>query len=388
MLSSQSIPSDTELLRFLKRALRSSPTKVAKSLTNCGDIALPMNARTVWVLASESHSKFHGLARCGNQWLCPVCARREAFRWRNRITAIAEAEWTAHRNTAVMLTLGLPHHRGQRLADVMQALLKSWRKFYNASSSSKRHKWLRDILKRRIIAVEVTHGENGWHPHLHVMAFVNVSQLHLLTPKAERELMTHWSRITQRAVAEFDSDFAQRHPFTIVTGFSRNAKGRLLYGKKAVATYVSGLASEISGLRFKIAKPGHRTLFQILTDAYRSNDSKDIALLCEAATATFKVRRMRMSPGLANGVPKNFMLGRDAIVKKKPLQVIVWFDAEQWSSICCNDRDKPVKDTILKLARLPSAKRLIIKYLLRYDVDIRRNGDHPFTRDVESVYAA
>jgi hypothetical protein len=69
-----------------------------------------------------------------------------------------------------MVTLTLKHHRGETLAELLDALLKAWR-------GVRRQRLMRDIFDARVTAtaraVEATGGweedGNGWHPHIHLL---------------------------------------------------------------------------------------------------------------------------------------------------------------------------------------------------------------------------
>ena len=129
----------------------------------CGRV--PISA-TVEVWKGPEGASFRCLERCHSVWVCPTCA--PAIRsGRARELGSALGRWLGAGGGVVMLTLTLPHDQGDRLGALFDGVASSWKAV------------LQDKLVRRVRArlevvgfvrsMEVTHGENGWHPHLHVL---------------------------------------------------------------------------------------------------------------------------------------------------------------------------------------------------------------------------
>lgn len=121
------------------------------SITGDGTVQVRANGRAVG---------YAGLATCGSVWACPVCnAKIQAVRRLEVGVAIA-----AH-PAAAFGAYTLRHRRGQDLDTLWRALSKCWQAV------------ARDLMVRRtraalghvgiIRAAECTHGDHGWHPHLH-----------------------------------------------------------------------------------------------------------------------------------------------------------------------------------------------------------------------------
>lgn len=114
-------------------------------------------------------ARYAGLETCSNIWACPVCAPKIANERALRLEAAAQA----HRlegGRLVMVTATLKHRAGQPLETVADRLTGAWRRL------QQRRPWreTRDAhgVRHHVRALEVTHGANGWHPHLHVLLFV------------------------------------------------------------------------------------------------------------------------------------------------------------------------------------------------------------------------
>ena len=126
----------------------------------------------VGVHASQKHhSAFYtGLVSCGSVWTCAVCAVKIQERRRLEIEKAINFGY-ANGLQSVLVTLTFPHYKMHRLSELLikqaDALArlrkgKQWDLFKN------------DINFQGLIrALELTYGENGWHPHTHELWFVD-----------------------------------------------------------------------------------------------------------------------------------------------------------------------------------------------------------------------
>lgn len=137
---------------------------------------------------------YAGVCTCGSVWACPVCSSKVMARRALEIGS-AVASWQMSGGSVVFLTLTMRHHRGQRLADLWNALSGAWNRVTGGAQ------WLKDKDQFGIAGwlrvVEVTDGTNGWHVHVHALVFVkgqdvDVSKLH-------RRMFGRWERALVRA---------------------------------------------------------------------------------------------------------------------------------------------------------------------------------------------
>jgi hypothetical protein len=107
---------------------------------------------------------YKGLVTCGSVWVCPLCASKIQERRRQEVAqAITWA--TANDHHLVMASFTFPHRIDQPLSLLLK--LQS-----EAITYMRGRKQYIELMKRagntgRIRALEVTHGQNGWHPHTH-----------------------------------------------------------------------------------------------------------------------------------------------------------------------------------------------------------------------------
>lgn len=124
-----------------------------------------------------THGKafYQGLMACGDIWGCACCAAKVSERRRVELqSAIASATalgWATH-----FVTLTVPHGIGDDLDLLLEALSSSLKRLSTGKYSVKRQlsdRFSGSSLHGYIRASEVTHGQNGWHPHFHILVFTS-----------------------------------------------------------------------------------------------------------------------------------------------------------------------------------------------------------------------
>lgn len=109
---------------------------------------------------------FRGVETCGSIWQCPVCSAKIAHKRSIEVQALADAHETAG-GSVYMATFTMRHHQFNRAKYLKSTVTKAWQKMQSGKP------WGR--LKNEhgitgtVRALEITHGGNGWHPHLHVL---------------------------------------------------------------------------------------------------------------------------------------------------------------------------------------------------------------------------
>ena len=126
----------------------------------------------LWHLPEVGRAKYGGLQTCSSVWACPVCAAKITERRRLEVREGIDA-WNAKGAgyEIVMATFTVRHHCGDELGFLVRGLIKALRRL----SAGKMGALMRSRygIVGNIRSVEVTYGEdNGWHPHIHMLFFV------------------------------------------------------------------------------------------------------------------------------------------------------------------------------------------------------------------------
>ena len=124
----------------------------------------------VTVRYNENRQRAHysNVQRCGSVWTCPVCAAQISEGRRQDLKKAID-EWRKQSGAVYLLTLTNPHHHGDNLLE----LLAGQKKAITYLWGDRKPKEMFNVLGKvgHIIASEVTYGENGFHPHYHVLLF-------------------------------------------------------------------------------------------------------------------------------------------------------------------------------------------------------------------------
>ena len=129
----------------------------------------------VGVMFNKARNKanYSNIMRCANAWGCPVCA---AIISEHRKCEVKEAMdwWKSQGGSVLLLTLTVPHYSHTDIKQLKKDLKKAYSKFFKGVRASQNlfSKWM---IEHYISCFEITHGENGFHPHYHVLLFVPYS---------------------------------------------------------------------------------------------------------------------------------------------------------------------------------------------------------------------
>lgn len=119
-----------------------------------------------------SKASIKGTTVCGAAWTCPICAYRIGEVRRAELE-LANVAWVKGGGFTHLITLTFPHEVDEVLSDLMVDFDKArnrlrnsrtWKKIFAEGGATS--------CAGTVGSLELTHGVNGWHPHLHLLAFV------------------------------------------------------------------------------------------------------------------------------------------------------------------------------------------------------------------------
>lgn len=186
-----------------------------------------------------------GVERCASVWACPQCSaaiRNE----RARDVQAAVVEHAKNGGGLLFLTLTIRHDEAARLRDSLGLVIEAWRATQQGKAWVERRESLG--LLGQIKATEITYGQNGWHPHLHVLLFTEKRSSVETVEKWREWLTTRWIATVQR-VAEKAGVEGNFEP-TVLRGIDlRIADG----GGKVVGQYLAKVQEKQIGRRTDVA---------------------------------------------------------------------------------------------------------------------------------------
>lgn len=145
--------------------------------------------------AEDRRAYYAGLMACGSVWACPVCSAKIQA-WRAAELRRGIEAWAARGGRVVMVTYTVPHTVSDTLLETLSRFNEAMRMFQRGEPY-KRLKAAYGIAGS-VKGLEVTWGEvNGWHPHAHVIYFIEPGALDLAGLRIA--LFERWQSATTRA---------------------------------------------------------------------------------------------------------------------------------------------------------------------------------------------
>jgi hypothetical protein len=223
-----------------------------------------------------------------------------------------------------MVTLTFPHDLGMRLAPLLALMAKAF------SSTIGGRPWIR--LKQTLAiagtirSLEVTHGPNGWHPHLHVLVFAEGD----MGAEGLMHLTSHFRRSWDRFItgAGYRQPSAQ-HGVVIKRCYSAAEAGAYI----AKVQDGGAVGNELARGDLKSGRNGHRTPFQILEDFRQTGDLADLALWHEYEAATRGHQAITWSKGLKKRLDVCSRTDEEIAAEEIGGDVVMMIASESWRQI-------------------------------------------------------
>lgn len=275
-----------------------------------------------------THDKafYQGLMACGDVWGCPCCAAKISERRRcelqSAIAAAVALGWAVH-----FVTLTVPHGIGDDLDALLSGLSGALKRLSTGKYSIKHQlaeRFPESTQHGYIRASEVTHGQNGWHPHFHILVFTSPD----LSPEDLRSIYSPaWQRACRLAGLPEPSDL---HGCTVQNGVR-------------AAQYASkwGLEDEMTKAHTKQSRAKGATPFGLLDAVLDGNDPvypKPFATaLFVQFTKSFKGRRQLFwSVGLRDKLGLSAELTDQELVELPDddrASLLATLDDEDWQAV-------------------------------------------------------
>lgn len=298
-------------LRLEKRQQKQDIARklVGGRLETCGRVPVPVNHdggiihipnehRSIHVLKNGENFSFGGLMHCGSVWNCPTCASIITEFRRNELIE-AHAFALAQGLCISMLTLTVPHYSKDHLEDVLNGIQKALRTLKNRKPFKK---FTEEIeLVGNIRTLEATYGENGWHPHFHILLFTKKLLSDDFLKTLKEVLLSQW----QSACVSSGLPCPNEHGLDLVNG-------------TWAAAYVTkwGIEEEMTkGLLKKGKKAGHVAPFALL-DMYAEGDEEAGKRFQEYARVFKGRRQLVWSKGLRAMLGVSIQKSDEAIIEE------------------------------------------------------------------------
>ena len=218
----------------------------------------------------------------------PGVRTQESRNARAEEISAAAAAWDRAGNSVFMVTLTVPHYVGMKLGKLMVAIAAAFR--FMISGRPWRTLKSSVGIVGTIRAMEVTHGVNGWHPHLHVLVFIEGDP----GARGLADMGIYFTSKWKQAVVREGLGAPHDH---------HGVKVERCHSAAEAGAYISKTDSGVSAGNemtrgdLKTPHAGHRTPFGILEDFRQTGDAADLALWHGYERATKGQRKITWSRG-------------------------------------------------------------------------------------------
>lgn len=252
------------------------PGRAAK----CGRVRI---GQVVGITLVDGRAGFNGIMTCGLAWECPVC--RATIQAERAKEVLAAVDWhRARRGEAYLVTLTVRHGLGDDLATMRKGVANAWRKVQAGRA------WLEWKARAGVVgtvrALETTHGEHGWHPHLHVL---------VLGKRASDHDVESWrAQLSARWQVAVSATLGQDYVPTDRRGCDVRVSRK--------SDYLAKLGLEVAGSSEKRGRRKNRSPLEIADDWVSREDWRDGVLWRKYAKGMHGARMLTWSKGLRAAV--------------------------------------------------------------------------------------
>lgn len=296
----------------------------------------------VYRTVDGNDARFGNLITCGSVWACPVCSAKITEKRRAELQEAINAWVGHHQGKVLLMTLTFPHEFDMPLAELLEKFGKALTKFKNSRAYKNTFGTLDKPGKYQragsVRSLEVTHGDNGWHPHTHDLVFLKSDGI-LDDARAMDELRSAWvNQLLKAGLGDHTklNDMLQ-HAFDLQGG-DYAAEYVAKFGHEPKLYQEWGAARELTKGMSKIGGGSHATPFMLLA-WYHNNRDVQAGLLFLEYVKQFEGKRMlSWSPGLKKllQLPEDEISDEELAQQDDPIpeeELVCRLDADQWKLI-------------------------------------------------------
>ncbi len=343
------------VLRRFNRGLLTGDDDL-RSIARCGN---SLGSTVMFRRGGDGRVRPSGVATCKSVWGCLGCAARRRALKSAMVKYYVDAHLAARKGVS-FASFTLAHYANDGLDELLEGLR-------NAFTDMRHLKVYKDTVTEHgvigwIAALEITHGANGWHPHLHVLFFHekyldaeygdNAYLRGALHEAFARQIDRHLGRTVH-----------QIHGVDLIPVRTKSREE----GDDALARYLGKIQLEMTRQDLKVGRTmSSRSPWQIGLDAAETGDAQDAARWVEYLRATKGRNVVTRGGSLADhyGEPTddqlNHLLGDDEQPDDQSLdsddgQDVASMDADIWTDLIKHRTDPAASAAADAVTRLEQA---------------------------------
>lgn len=303
---------------------------------------LPAGGEVRLALDSQGIAHVGGITRCGSPWACPLCAPMVREHRAGDLDDVLSGHLAAG-GGAEFVTVTLPHKAGDKLKGLLRTVTKGWTSVVATPAWAGRkdpktgevEPGLKQLLgvMGQVKAIEITYGQNGWHPHAHVLV---VTRRPLDDNQRERladHVYERWSRFVVKAGYSRPS---RTHGVDVRPVHAREKDGGASMGRYLCKVQDGwGAGQELARTDAKRGRQGSENPWEILERAMTDGDAEALDLWHEYEQATRGTRALVWSPGLRATLGATQEVTDEEAATEEPDEVTaeVMIPAQEWQGV-------------------------------------------------------
>ena len=309
------------------------------------------NPIEVYKAIKFNNAAYGNLQTCKSVWVCPICASKITERRRVEL-AEGVKNWQGR---ILLLTLTLQHRSNESLELIVTSLLNAY------SNKVTRGKFWDNLTRNfgivgTIRTLEVTWGDNGFHPHLHILLFSERNQIDY--EALHKRLYEKWE-----------------HSLHSIGRYTNQKAFNLQFSNEAIANYVTkwgeidsnnnwDISHEMAKSPVKVARNGGYTPFAMLEESMLGNEKFGL-LFQEYAKYMKGKQQLRYSKGLKEllGITEK---SDEEICNEKIEQAYLFMvlSRGQWKQILGND----IRGELLQQVANGDIET-VVTFLMKFGID-------------------
>ena len=307
----------------------------------------------------QKRAWYHGLFRCGASWICAFCSYQISEKRREELTRGIANNLADY--TPIMITYTIRHRKGQPLNMLLEKMLDAYRQMKKGRS------WYlfkgETALIGSVRSLEITHTQNGWHPHIHELMLFPTSHVLDFGPdmpvsiqpgEEKKARANQWNESIKSLSDWIETQLGKFYwlPSLLKVGLSCDLEHGLKtsHSHKEIVEYISkwgkpptnpsrlngkwSVETELTKAALKHGRmSGSRTPFEILAD-YGNGDRESGLLFIEYAGATFGRSQLQWTPGLKSLLKIEEITDENAAqLEPEVFEILAELDVEVWRVI-------------------------------------------------------
>ncbi|MET9957314.1 protein rep [Streptomyces sp. NPDC006339] len=268
-------------------------------LEKCG---LSVLAGGVTPVIRNGRAGYAGVVTCGSVHVCPCCATSIRRVRQDELEQVGQF-WECQSCGLVMMTLTMRHYERDPLAELAELQRQAWKRSFGQNAGRDWRQAKKDFGVRGFVrAWEVTHGENGWHCHYHVLLFLDRPLGSDDVERLQKLAFSIWSSALVAVGARMPVEKSEKDGKPVAVKIDAPDRGEsgqmaryLMKGQDGKTRW--GVAAELTRQDVKQGQGGHRTPFEIARDAV-AGDARSAELWREFVVTATGIRALYWSNGL------------------------------------------------------------------------------------------